>query len=309
MEQKAGNRNPGKGVKKGVSRKVLWLSLLCLTITVIVAGFSLKAYLYPTSMEAPEAARILAVQGKMPFQILIPGYLPSQFERAGVEISVNDTGPGREPMVQLAYKTSEDETLFVQEWVPINPEKEILASSRPIQTKWGRGWLLSEGNSLTALWVDVGPLRASIYTASTGLLSREKILALADSLGPASNRQVFSFVMDPPQIRDVPPPPPFEVPVNDHGIQELTLVVTPGGYSPLRIAVKKDIPVHLTFKQLGQVGCGNELFFPANPQTSTALFLKSSFDKKTLEFTPRVAGEFQFFCSHQMYRGILKVRG
>jgi hypothetical protein len=282
--------------------------VLGLIAVAVGGGFFWAAYLRPTSTEAPEAQRILDVQQNMPFQILIPGYLPRQFDRADVGIKVNESGPGGEPMVQLTYSTSREQTLYVEEWVPINPEKEILASSRPIQTKWGRGWLLSQGKSLTALWVDVGPLRTSIYTSATDLLSREGVLAMADSLGPASNRQVFSFVLHPPQIKEVPPPPPFEVPLNDKGIQELALVVTPGGYSPLRFAVKKDVPVRLNFKQLGQVGCGSELFFPAAAENPSALFLKSAFDKKTLDFTPRVPGQFQFFCSHQMYRGMVTVR-
>ena len=91
---------------------------------------------------------------------------------------------------------------------------------------------------------------------------------MAESLGPASNRQVFSFVVEKPVIKEMAPPPPMEIKINDQGVQELTLVVTPGGYSPLRFAVKKGVPVRLTFRQLGQVGCGNELIFPANPEQS-----------------------------------------
>jgi hypothetical protein len=225
-----------------------------------------------------------------------------------VDITVNEMGPGGEPMVQLAYQAGKGTTLFVREWVPVNPDMEILAGSRPIQTKWGRAWLLSQGQSLNAMWVDVGPLRASLYTPRPDVVTREQLLAMAESLGPASNRQVFSFIVDPHEIREVPPPPPFEVPVNDEGIQEFTLVVTPGGYTPLRMAVKKDLPVRLNFKQLGQVGCGNELIFPADPRNPTALHLTSAFDKKVLDFTPSTVGDFQFFCSHQMYRGILRVR-
>jgi hypothetical protein len=290
-------------------KKTLWLTLSGLGAIVVIAGFFLAAHYKQTKREAPEAARILAVQEKMPFQILIPGYMPRQFDRGGVEIKINQVGPGSEPMVQLAYSTSNGATLYVQEWVPLNPTKEILAASRPIQTKWGRGWLLSQGKHLTALWVDVGPLRTSIYTSATAILDKEQILAMADSIGPASNRQVFSFVLHPSQIRELPPPPPVDIPVNEKGIQELTLVVTPGGYSPLRFAVKKDIPVRLTFKRLGEVGCGSELFFPANPGNLSALFLKSAFDKKVIDFTPKTPGDFPFFCSHQMYRGMLRVRG
>lgn len=267
--------SPGRSPK----RKALWLSLLGLSVIAVIAGIFLAQFLYPTSMEAPEAGKILEAQAGMPFQILIPSYLPKQFNRAQVDLKLDEAGPGGEPMVQLTYQTARGVTLFVREWVPVNPAMEVLAASRPIQTKWGRGWLLAQGKSLTALWVDIGPLRASVYTSHADQLSKEQILAMADSLGPASNRQVFSFVVDPPKIREVPPPPPFEVPVNEQGIQELTLVVTPGGYTPLRFAVKKDLPVRLHFKQLGQVGCGNELIFPSDPQNpqSTVLLSKGDF--------------------------------
>ena len=306
VERRNSNRHSDKN--KNRFRRALWISLLAVGGSAVVAGIVLVKYLFPTSTEAPEASRILEAQSGMPFQILIPAYLPRQFDRAQVDLKVNEAGPSGEPLVQLAYRTNKGATLFVREWVPVNPDMEVLASSRPIQTKWGRGWLLSQGTSLTALWVDIGPLRASVYTSQTDLFGNEQILAMADSLGPASNRQVFSFVVNPPQVREMPSPPPFEVPVNEQGFQELTLVVTPGGYTPLRFAVKRDVPVRLHFRQLGQVGCGNELLFPKDPENLVQVFLKSPFEKKTLDFTPRVAGDFQFFCSHQMYRGILRVR-
>ncbi len=258
--------------------------------------------------EAPEAQKVLDVQAGMPFQILIPAYLPREFNRTSMDIQVNQSGPGGEPMVQLTYRASNGATLFVREWVPVNPDMEVLASSHPIQTKWGRGWLLKQGEGLGAIWIDIGPLRASIYTPDLTLLAKEQLLAIAETMGPASNRQVFSFVAEPPKISEVPPPPPYEVPINAEGVQEITLIVTPGGYSPLRFAVKKDVPVRLIFRQLGQVGCGNELIFPADPASPTSLQLTSDADKKVLEFTPRQAGAFEFHCSHQMYRGILTVR-
>jgi hypothetical protein len=47
-----------------------------------------------TAKEAPEAGKVLAVQEKTPFQILIPAYLPKDFDRAGVDIQVDESGPG-----------------------------------------------------------------------------------------------------------------------------------------------------------------------------------------------------------------------
>jgi hypothetical protein len=257
--------------------------------------------------ELPEAPRVYAVQEKMPFQILVPAYLPGQFDRAQVDIQVNQSGPGGEPMTQLAYHTHDGATLFVREWVPIDPKKEILASSRPIQTKWGKGYLLRQGIALRAIWVDVGATRISLYTSNLEVVPEEQLLAIAETLGPPSNLQVFHFDAQ-PAIKDMPPPPPYEVQTNTQGIQEFTLVITPGGYDPIRFAVKKDIPVRLHFRMLGQVGCGNEMNFPADPKNPSSLILTSETDEKILDFTPRQGGDFQFYCAHQMYRGIMTVQ-
>jgi len=290
-------------------RRPIWLLLgAAVVIGLVAIGVWQVNVNASVPHEAPEAEKVLGVQANMPFQIMIPAYLPGEFDRAGVDIKVDQSGPGGEPMVQLTYRTAQGAMLFAREWVPGNPDKEILANSRPIQTKWGKGWLLAQSDTLVALWVDVGPTRVSIYTPNIDVLPSEKILAIAETLGPPSNQQVFTFVVDQPTIKDVPPPPPVEIPVNSEGVQELTLVVTPGGYTPLRFAVKKGIPVKLTFRQLGQVGCGNELIFPANPNSPSELKLASESDKQVLEFTPQQAGEFQFFCSHRMYRGIMTVR-
>lgn len=287
-----------------------WLAAGGLAGLLIMAGAWLAATNFFASQptEAPEAQTVLAVQAGMPFQILIPAYLPRSFNRASMTIDVTQSGPGGEPMVQLTYRTRQGQELFIREWVPVNPDKEILANSRPVGTKWGQGWLLRQGEDLIALWVNIGPLRASIYTLHQDVLPGEQLLAVAETMGPASNQQVFSFVVDPPEVQEVEPPPPLEVPINAQGVQELTLVVTPGGYSPLRFSVQKGVPVRLTFRQLGRVGCGNELIFPADPVNPTALQLETDQDVEVLEFTPQQAGDFQFHCSHLMYRGVMTVR-
>jgi hypothetical protein len=251
---------------------------------------------------------VLDLQAQMPFQILIPAYLPKVIQRENVELDVNQTGPGGEPMVQLTYRTKNGETIFIREWVPVNPDKEILASSRPVETSWGQGWFLKQGEDLIAIWVDIGPLRASIYTTFQNILSQEELLLVADTMGPASNRQVFSFVLDPPVLRAVEPPPPVEAPINAEGIQEVDLIVTPGGYDPLRFSVKVGVPVRLTFRQMGRVGCGNELNLPTGPNDSVSLKLDDPEEKEVYEFTPQTVGEYTFFCAHVMYKGIMVVR-
>ncbi|MBP7687741.1 MAG: cupredoxin domain-containing protein [Thermoflexales bacterium] len=256
--------------------------------------------------EAPEAERILAVQANMPFQILIPAYLPPQFDRANVEIDVSQIGPGGEPMVHLAYRSSKG-TMFFREWVPINPDKEILSGSRPIETQWGNGWLLKQGETLAAIWADVGPMRISAYSPDQKAVTVEQLLQMVNTLGPASNSQVFSFSVDLPSVRQVEPPPPYEVPIKD-GVQEFTLVVTPGGYDPLRFSVQQGLPVRMTFRALGQVGCGKELVLPTDSRNTLSVYLKSDTEIRTVEFMPSEAGTFLFNCSHQMYRGVMTVR-
>ncbi len=304
---KARKTQAGAGKNRG--RRRLWLLLGALVMMgLIVLGVWQASVNASAPREAPEAAKVLGVQANMPFQILIPAFLPTVFDRAGMDIKVDTAGPSGEPMAQLAYHTRQGATIFMHEWVPVNPDMEILAGSRPIETKWGKGWLLTQGgNSLAALWVDVGPLRISVYSPNLDVISKEQLVQVAETLGPPSNQQIFTFDLNPPKIKDMPPPPPVEIKPNAEGIQEVTLVVTPGGYSPLRFAVKKGVPVRLTFRKLGEVGCGDTLIFPGDPDNPTALSLDATHDKQVLEFTPQQTGEFQFHCAHMMYRGLMTV--
>jgi hypothetical protein len=297
---------------KGGQTSRRWLLLggagAALVVMLALSGWLIASGRASELKEAPEAQTVLDMQADMPFQILIPAFLPKEFDRAAMQINVSSTGPGGEPMAQLAYRTKKGAALFIREWVPVNPDKEILAGSRPVQTKWGQGWLLRQGEDLIAIWVDIGPLRASIYTTRQDIVPQEELLAIAETMGPASNRQVFDFILNPPEVREVEPPPPMEIPLNEEGVQEVDLIVTPGGYSPLRFSVQKGMPVRLTFRQLGRVGCGNELNFPTGAGDYASLKLDDPSDSAVLEFTPQETGEFQFYCAHLMYKGLLTVR-
>jgi plastocyanin domain-containing protein len=103
-------------------------------------------------------------------------------------------------------------------------------------------------------------------------------------------------------------PPAVDIPVNADGVQELTLVVTPEGYSPVHFAVKKGVPVRLIFRQLGEVGCGDELVVQWGAGKSATLKLDSPGDKQVLEFTPGQVGEFRIHCPHEIYRGVMTVK-
>lgn len=290
-----------------LSRKMIALGVVAIVITLaVVVGWHL-AEDEPALAEAPEADAVLEVQQHLPFQILIPLYLPKGFDRASVNITVDQGGPNGEPVVELAYRMRRGQTINIRQWVPLNPDLETLAGSKPIETKWGKGWLLTQARGVIALWVDIGPLRASIYSHDQDVLTREKILQIAETMGPASRRQVFTFEVPKPEIREIPPPPPFEPEINEDGVQEFTLTITPGGYSPMRINVKKGIPVKLHFRALGEVGCGNTLILPIGGASAQSVTLESEQDEKIVEFTPQQAGAFTFFCGHYMYRGILTV--
>jgi hypothetical protein len=291
-------------------RRRWWL--LSVVALIIVAGSMLTWKVVTAAPEAPsdppEMGKILKAQEQTGnFGILIPGYLPKDFDRVGASVKVTtDSGV---PAVDLIYSTREGASIYIHQWVPPNPALETLAGSRIIETKWGKGYLLTQGlDGLIALWVDIGQLRISLSSVNRDVVSREQLVQVGNTLGLASNLQVSSFVTELPQIKDVVPPPPFEVKKNEQGVQELNLIITPGGYTPMRFAVTKGVPVKIIFRAMGQVGCGNTLIFPTDPQNKASLTLKTPEDSKVLEFTPPAAGDFQFECTSNCYRGVMTVR-
>jgi hypothetical protein len=298
--------------RKSRNRKWWIIGSISLILVIILAGVT-YVVTRPKYTEAPEAQKILEAQRDLDFGILIPAYLPNGFDRENVAIKVTQSGPSGKPSVELTYKGTgwgkAGAAIYVTEWMPANPELEILSGSRPIETRWGKGYLfVPSGDNLGTVWVDVGPLRVSISTNKITVLKREDLLRAADTLGLASDLQVFHFENEPLRLTASRPSPPFQVLINDEGIQELNLTITPGGYTPMRFAVKKDIPVVIVFRQLGQVGCGNVLIFPSDPKNPVALTLRSLTDVQTLEFTPKVSGDFQFMCANNHFRGVMTVQ-
>ncbi|MDH4139903.1 MAG: cupredoxin domain-containing protein, partial [Coriobacteriia bacterium] len=311
--KKSARRRPAAAAARLSASQKRWIVLAFGVLAAIVVAAGIWQTSAPTraadGSQAPEAEAVLAVQSSTPFQIMIPGYLPAEFVREDVEIVRDDSGPSGEPLVELTYRTKESDgpVVYIREWVPGNPELESLAGSRPIETKWGKGWLL-QYPALNAIWADVGATRVSVFSRNVDEVTKEHLLAMAESLGPATNKQVFTYVVDRPIVKEIEPPAPFEPPIGEDGFQEATLVITPGGYDPLRMAVKKDVPVRIRFRQLGEVGCGSELIFPSDPENLASLQLDSPTDEQVLEFTPDEAGEFQYFCGHRMYRGLFIVK-
>ena len=99
-----------------------------------------------------------------------------------------------------------------------------------------------------------------------------------------------------------------EVPVNAEGVQEVMLVVSRSGYTPVHFAVKPGIPVRVIFRQLGYVPGGNELSVRWGSREGTYLVLDSPADKKVFEFTPEEPGDYRYSCPHDWYWGVMTVR-
>lgn len=290
-------------------RRRFWLisggSVAAIIIAIVLFISSQPAYVV-----APEAKKIMAAQEGMKFGILIPSYMPGGFDREAVDLKVDmASGPSGEPQAMLTYRNlGKQAAIFIKQWVPGNPAMETLIKSVPIETKWGKGWLMTQGGKegIGNIWVSIGQLRVSVSSTNLSIVSPEQLLQMANTMGLASEDQVYTFSMDPVTIHGVAPPPPFIVKPNSEGIQELNLSITPGGYSPIRFLVKKGIPVRINFRAVGEVGCGisGVINQPDNP---ISIAVTKEKPLSVIDFTPQTAGEFPINCAHNTFRGIMTV--
>jgi hypothetical protein len=283
------------------SQKRLLFGILIL-IPVLLAGFLWTQFKASQPREAPEAERVLKAQVDLPFQVLIPGYLPKAFNREKMEMVTDQSGPNGEKLVKLIYSTRKGDSVTFREWLP---------AVNPMDTPGGNTMRClcvcrsDKQCNMVGMEFSVGSVRVRIEFSTPNLVYYDEMQLMLGTLGPATNRQVYSSVDEVPLSFSVPPA--VEVPVGADGVQEVTLIVSAQGYAPVHFAVKKDVPVRLIFRQLGQVGCGNELIFSWAARKSETLLLESESDKKTFEFTPTEAGEFPFNCPHLIYRGLMTV--
>jgi hypothetical protein len=285
---------------KNVFRRIILPGVILVIgmVMIVLGGLWLRNRL-ATPREAPEAAAVLQAQQEMPFQVLIPAYLPKSIVREKVQVITDQVGPSGQAMIQLVYPTRRGENLTFYEWLPT--EQEIQQTSTA-----GSCSCMSQ---VTVTPTEAGEkgdsLRVRAVASAPTVLNSDEARTVLDTLGPAMNQQIFTSLKEVPLAYALPPA--VDVPINEAGIQEITLVVTPSGYSPPHFAVKTDVPVVLTFRQLGQVGCGNELIFQWEKNETATLYLPFPTDVKTLEFTPGEAGEFRFYCPHDIYRGVMTV--
>jgi hypothetical protein len=248
---------------------------------------------------APEAARVLSAQAELPFQVLIPAYLPVKFDRNQAHVIVDKTGPGGEAMIELSYPDRQGGTLVLREWLA-----EEQAAARQIWETWCCCGAQAACNMLEAS-LQLGRLRVTAQLSSAGLLSWDQKRSVLQTLRPATNGQTYTSLDKVPVTGTLPPA--VKVPINADGVQALTLVVTPEGYLPPHFAVRRGVPVRLVFRQLGDVGCGDELIFTWGKGQSADLKLDSAGDAQELSFTPNQTGDFQFHCPHYLYQGVMTV--
>jgi hypothetical protein len=252
---------------------------------------------------APESERVLQAQLDLPFQVLIPAYLPPIFLRDRMEIRAGENGPGGLASIQLLYPTRKSNQMIITEWIV--PETSDPPPSVPARRCMCMCASTKQCTMTGAEFV-VGNIHINVEFSVQNLLSFEQMQLVLDTLGPAANQLVYSDIKDVPLTFSAPPA--VEIPVTAEGVQEVLLVVTSQGYDPAHFSVVKDVPVRLTFVQLGQVGCGNEVTIEWGPG-SRHLVLETASDKEVIEFTPGQAGEYLFHCSHYIYRGLMTVVG
>jgi hypothetical protein len=290
--------------------KILFVGSL-IVFTLLACSFLWLQSSLAEPQEAPEAERVLNAQAEVPFQVLIPAYLPRGFNRAQMQIDTTLPGPAGEPMIQLTYATREGYTLVLREWRPRvpGPDQSTDLSSTSPQPRIVKCRCQCQSRTqcdMREMQVSIDGLHINVQLSVTNLVSMQELQFILNTLGPATNQQVYSSLEDVPVTYSLPPA--VEVPINADGIQEVTLVVNPQGYSPAHFAVQRDVPVRLIFKQLGEVGCGNELLFQWSTGQSAELKLASTSDAQILEFTPAETGDFRFNCPHLIYVGGMTVQ-
>jgi hypothetical protein len=295
------NGMPGPTARKTTPSRKGWLAAIFILSALLLAALILLKIGSSEPREAPEAEQVLQAQAGLPFQVLIPAFLPKSFKREKVQILTDQPGPSGEKMIKLVYSTRKGDTLTLSEWLPDTQVSDKAANGvRCLCVCQTSGQCTMVGMELS-----VGSVQIKVEFSTPNLIFYDEMQFMLQTLGPATNQQVYSSIEEVPLSFSVPPP--VEIPVGADGVQEVTLVVSAEGYSPVHFAVKKDVPVRLIFRQLGQVGCGNELILQLETRKSAKLILASEADKKVLEFTPDEAGEFRFNCPHLIYRGVMTV--
>lgn len=127
----------------------------------------------------------------------------------------------------------------------------------------------------------------SIYSINNGVGLTGSIYTIQNFYRAATQPEVLSASDDTTNIQI------------KNGVQNITITVNNGGYSPNLLTLKKDIPVHLTLKTNNIQSCSRAFTIPAlNIQK-----LLPSTGETVIDFTPKTLGALTFSCSMGMYTG------
>ncbi|MEH7014456.1 cupredoxin domain-containing protein [Neobacillus niacini] len=99
------------------------------------------------------------------------------------------------------------------------------------------------------------------------------------------------------------PPAPTELDITKETNPKIEMMVTPTGYSPNIIRVKKGVPVELNITNSGDNSCFSTFMMPDFNLNNVNL--KAGTTK--LSFTPDKAGEYTFTCGMNMFKGTVIV--
>jgi uncharacterized protein len=117
------------------------------------------------------------------------------------------------------------------------------------------------------------------------------------TLGRGWNSFGFEEIAQPTPQTSVNPAPTQNT-QDQASIQTVSMSVTPQGYSPNTLTVKKGVPVKWVIDGNGITGCTSEILLPA-----FGIDRPLKRGENIIEFTPKVAGTYKFSCGMQMVWG------
>jgi len=90
----------------------------------------------------------------------------------------------------------------------------------------------------------------------------------------------------------------------ENGVQQVTIDVGPHGYTASATTLKKDVPVRLTLRTRGTLGCSRAFTIP---EFGISKILPETGDE-IIEFTPTKTGTLVYSCSMGMYTGSFEIQ-
>ena len=158
---------------------------------------------------------------------------------------------------------------------------------------------------LFTVWEMTNVIRNHSNNISRGFLAVGVVLSLlafssAMTTNVNANPTEFAFGAGPEKAAALS----GSVPVNNGGVQEITIKAGSLTYEPNYIVVKKDVPVKINLEAAPDAGCTRSFVFPDFGITKTI----PKGGRDAVQFTPQKTGTFKFSCGMGMARGTLIVQ-